>query len=104
MCKRFQNSIFGVLYSCTGIHSVFNFLQIPELTDEQLAELEEKMTEEHFSFIMDLMDDIRMSASSTTVSLYNNTCEWLHNRGVRVWVRTGGPLYTGAYIPENLTA
>ena len=55
------------------------YLQIPELTEEQLAELEEKMTEEHFSFIMDLMDDIRMSASSTVSyppwsSLWSPSC------------------------------
>ena len=79
--------------SCTGIHRVYFYLQIPELTDEQLAELEDKMTEEHFSFIMDLMDDIGMSASSTTVSLYNNTLvSGNTNRGAKVWVRTGGPL------------
>ena len=74
-----------------NISHVFIYLQIPELTEEQLAELEEKMTEEHFSFIMDLMDDIRMSASYTTVSLYNNTLDNT-NRGAKVWVRTGGQL------------
>lgn len=43
--------------------------QLPELSVEQLAELEEQMTEEHFNFLLNMMDDIKYAS---TVSYFHS--------------------------------
>jgi len=38
-------------------------VNLPELSVEQLAELEEQMTEEHFNFLLNMMDDIKYAST-----------------------------------------
>lgn len=45
-------------------HPVFIVYQVPELTQEQLAELEELMSEEHFNFVTNMIENMRMTVSS----------------------------------------